>query len=75
MEPMTGEPGNQRLQKSNPAKAIRVMSDTSDDFYRCYVGNCSKVELLRAYVTHEAENECRQDRIATANQRIAKLKD
>jgi len=72
---MTEEPGNQQLQQTDPAKAVRVMSDTSDDFFRVYVANCKHVPLLRAYVAHEAEHDCRQERIAKANQRIADLQD
>ena len=70
---MTGEPGNVPVQQSDPAKAVRIMADTSNDFFRCYVGNCTEKPLLRAYIEHEAQSKCRRDRIGKANERIQEL--
>jgi len=72
---MTGEPGNRPITETNPDKAVVYMHDTSDDFFSCYLGNCSDVGVLRAYVNYEVDHDCRQERVAKANTRIQELKN
>jgi len=70
---MTGEPGNQPVTESDPPRGVRIMHDTSMEYFEPYVNNTKSVSLLREYLTYEVNNDCRRERITAVNQRINEL--
>ena len=54
----------------------QIMADTSEDYFRSYVSNCYRTEVLIRYLEIEADREePRPERIGTANKRLKEMRE
>jgi len=56
-----------------PQELARVLHDTSDEYATHRINNCTDKTVLRECLKYEAENDCRQERIAALNAQIMRL--
>jgi hypothetical protein len=66
----------ERLPQRPVESKATIMHDTSTDYFDCYVSNCHREQVLVRYLEIEADRaEPRQERIATANKRLAEMRE